>query len=311
MRGIVGRRWSAVGVALCRCGGSRWGEISGAGKKTSAGRLVAALDVPHVELMGSPPVRGPATPHVCRHVQRRSRRGGRYVSLCSYRSRRNARAVPNEVWHGPSPASYCTRSSSSATIPVTAAVAGRPRGRRSLRRSRHRHRRRLCGGGEGDAEGAPGPETAASCCKLCTGSSDLTQRASRVPPRSAPPGAERRCPQRCHETCGSLAAIAPPGGRTPCRVAARRVHDDVLGEVDHLCARRQRSTVHRWLDMRSAYRRVGMTGAGLCTSEGASSRFGGAFSSAGPHDDMSASLLRLAGRPISPLEDRWRNLLSR
>jgi hypothetical protein len=39
---------------------------------------------------------------------------------------RSALAVRNEVRHGPSSLSYCTMSSSSATVAVIAAVAGRP-----------------------------------------------------------------------------------------------------------------------------------------------------------------------------------------
>src|SRR5918993_4289072 len=164
-------------------------------------------------------------------------------SPCSYTSRRRALAVRNEVRHGPSLVSYCTRSSSRAIVPVIAAVAGRPPMEMAM-----------------VAASQPGTDTvaawamlasatpsvrsvcntSASCCKVATRSSDINPPSVGGRPRSAR-CSRRAPPSASNNVRGDVAQLAilglgllHQGVERLVGCATHGVHDDALGEVDDL-----------------------------------------------------------------------------
>src|SRR5829696_2353708 len=167
------------------------------------------------------------------------------ASPCSYRSRRSALAVRNEVRQGPSSLSYCTRSSSSATMPVIAAVAGRPPIAMAMVAASQLGTETVAA----SAMLASAPpsvrwvcSTSASCCRLFTRSSDNCPPRSRwhpasdVPSRSTPLGASDDVSGDVAQLPVLLLGLLHQRVERLVRAAPHCVHDDALGHVDHLSA---------------------------------------------------------------------------
>src|SRR3954471_14141199 len=165
------------------------------------------------------------------------------VSPCSYRSMRKALAVRNEVRHGPSSLSYWTMSSSSATVAVIAAVAGRPRIEMAIVAASQPGTDTVAA----SAIAASAPprvrwvcNTSASSCRVLTNSSDIYAllfprgcRASHLRSGAAPLGTG-------DDLCGDdtqfavlLLGLFDQRVERLVGPATDGVHDDPLGQVDH------------------------------------------------------------------------------